>query len=144
MPGLRVVRELDALVRERGRPRIIVSDNGPELTSRAVLIWAAEQHINWHYITPGKPLENGYIENLNGKIRDECLNEHWFRSLAEAKAIIEAWRHDYNHVRPHSSLGYKTPKEFIEINSSGGMPPELLMNTQRQSTTNQGLYSQLD
>jgi len=144
LPGLRVVRELDALVKRRGKPKVIVSDNGPELTSRAVLIWAAEHGIDWHYITPGKPQQNGFTESLNGKLRDECLNEHWFGSLAEAKAIIEAWRQDYNHVRPHSSLGYKTPKEFIESNSSGGMPPELLMIPSTQSITNQGLYSKPD
>ena len=144
MPGLRVVRELDTLVKQRGRPKVIVSDNGPELTSRAVLIWAAQQHIDWHYITPGKPQQNGFTESLNGKIRDECLNEHWFRNLAEAREIIEAWRQDYNHVRPHSSLDYKTPMEFIEINSSGAIAPELLIKPSDHVITNRRLSSQLD
>lgn len=101
------------LIAMRGKPKVIVSDNGPELTCRAVLIWASENNIDWHYIQPGKPQQNGYTESLNDKIRDECLNEHWFGSLAEARQIIEAWRQDYNHVRPHSSLNYLTPMEFV-------------------------------
>ena len=99
-----------------------------ELTGRAVLIWAAENNIDWHYIQPGKLQQNGYTESLNDKIRDECLNEHWFGSLAEARQIIEDWRQDYNHVRPHSSLGYLTPMEFVSekngAKKSGGMPPD--------------------
>lgn len=89
----------------RGKPRVIVSDNGPELTSRVVLIWAAQNDIDWHYIQPGKPQQNGYTESLNDKSCDESLNEHWFGSLAEARTIIETRWQDYNHVRPHSSLG---------------------------------------
>ncbi len=112
LPGLRVARELDRLLQSRGKPACIVSDNGTELTSRAVLQWAQAQSIHWHYIRPGKPTENGYTESLNGKIRDECLNEHWFLSLAEARQIIALWKEDYNHVRPHSSLNYRTPAEF--------------------------------
>src|SRR5271165_6138920 len=104
MPGSRVARELDALVRKHGKPNLIVSDNGTELTSRVVLQWAAEQGIEWHYITPGRPSENGFTESLNGKIRDECLNEHWFLSLAEARAIVEAWRQDYNRASEHPSV----------------------------------------
>jgi putative transposase len=114
LPGVRVVRELEQLVRRRGRPAIIVSDNGTELTSRAVLQWAAVQGIAWHYTTPGKPTENGFTESLNGKIRDECLNAHWFTSLAEARRIITSWKEDYNHVRPHSSLNYLTPAAFVQ------------------------------
>jgi putative transposase len=110
--GVRVVRELAALVRQQGKPSCIVSDNGTELTSRAVLQWAQDNNIEWHYITPGKPTENGYTESLNGKIRDECLNEHLFMSLAHARHLIEAWRQDYNNIRPHSSLGYQTPTAF--------------------------------
>ena len=109
--GVRVVRELEALVHRRGKPKVIVSDNGTELTSRAVLQWSSAQCIDWHYITPGRPSENGYTESLNGKLRDECLNEHWFSTLHEARSILEAWRRDYNTVRPHSSLGYQTPSE---------------------------------
>ena len=141
MPGQRVVRELDRLIRHHGKPRSIVSDNGTELTSRAVLQWAAAQGIEWHYITPGRPSENGFTESLNGKIRDECLNEHWFTSLSDAKAIIEDWRWDYNHVRPHSSLGYKTPQEFIESNGLGDISPRPLNNAQHSAMHQYRLYS---
>lgn len=110
--GVRVVRELDLLVAKLGKPHCIVSDNGTELTSRAVLQWAQDNQIEWHYITPGKPTENGYTESLNGKIRDECLNEEIFGSLAYARHVIEAWRQDYNNIRPHSSLGYQTPAAY--------------------------------
>lgn len=112
LPGKRVVRELDAIVAERGRPEMIVSDNGTELTSNAMLKWAEDNGVEWHYIAPGKPQQNGFMESFNGKLRDECLNEHVFSSLAEARRIIDAWRIDYNTVRPHSSLGYLTPEEF--------------------------------
>jgi len=110
--GVRVVRELDNLIAKLGKPHCIVSDNGTELTSRAVLQWAQDKNIAWHYITPGKPTENGYTESLNGKIRDECLNENVFVSLAYARHLIEVWRQDYNNVRPHSSLGYQTPASY--------------------------------
>ena len=93
-------------------PGTIVSDNGTELTSNAILGWADETDVGWHYIAPGKPQQNGFMESFNGKLRDECLNEHVFSTLAEARCIIEAWRIDYNTVRPHSSLGYLTPEEF--------------------------------
>jgi len=119
MPALRVVRELEALVRRRGKPNVILSDNGTELTSRAVMQWAAEQNIDWHYITPGRPQQNGFTESLNGKLRDECLNEHWFSTLHEARSILEAWRRDYNTVRPHSALNYLTPAEFIAAQGAG-------------------------
>lgn len=149
MPGLRVVRELDALVQKRGKPKVIVSDNGPELTSMAVLIWASEQGIAWHYIQPGKPQQNGYTESLNDKIRDECLNEHWFGNLAEARMLIENWRQDYNHVRPHSSLNYLTPMEFAAAKNgakrSGGIPPDLSLTVLTPpSITQTGLYPQMD
>lgn len=112
LPGLRVARTLDRLVMERGRPAMIVSDNGTELTSNTMLRWAEDNGVEWHYIAPGKPQQNGFMESFNGKLRDECLNEHVFASLAEARRIIEAWRIDYNTVRPHSSLDYLTPEEF--------------------------------
>lgn len=121
LPGTRVVRELDRLVAQRGRfPKCIVSDNGPELTSQAILRWAQERGIDWHYITPGKPSENGFTESLNGKIRDEFLNEHWFATLAEAQQLAAEWLHDYNHVRPHSSLNYLTPMEFVRRQEAVG------------------------
>lgn len=116
LSGHRVVRELERLIRQYGKPDVIVSDNGTELTSKAVLQWAAEHDIQWHYITPGKPSENGFTESLNGKIRDECLNEYLFRNLNHARIVLETWRKDYNHVRPHSSLNYQTPMEFLYKN----------------------------
>jgi putative transposase len=122
LPGQRIARELDAVIQQRGKPKLIVSDNGTELTSRAILLWSQEQNIGWHYITPGKPTENGYTESLNGKLRDECLNEHWFSTLDEARAVVEAWRQDYNRIRPHSSLGYLTPQEYAEQLSAKALP----------------------
>lgn len=110
--GARVVRELDALVARHGKPSCIVSDNGTELTSCVVLHWAQQIGVEWHYITPGKPRENGFTESLNGRIRDECLNEHVFGSLAHARHLIEQWRLDYNNVRPHGSLGHQTPAAY--------------------------------
>lgn len=112
LPGLRVIRELDAVIAVRGKPEAIVSDNGPELTSKAVLIWAARHGIKWHYIDPGKPQQNGFTESLNGKMRDEFLDLHWFSTLKEVQVRLEAWRCDYNEVRPHSSLGWLTPEEY--------------------------------
>ncbi len=121
LPGLRVVRELDRLVQQRGCPKVIVSDNGTELTSRVVLQWAQQQGIEWHYITPGKPQENGFTESMNGKIRDEFLNEHWFMTLTEAQRLAADWLYDYNHIRPHSSLNYLTPMQFIQRQEAGGV-----------------------
>jgi putative transposase len=114
LSGLRVARVLDELKMQRGLPGQIRSDNGPEFTSRALDQWAYEQGIRWHYIQPGRPMENGYVESFNGRLRDECLNENWFCSLAEARGTIEAWRQDYNQCRPHSALGYRTPEEFAK------------------------------
>jgi putative transposase len=120
--GVRVVRELERLGLERGTPQIIVSDNGTELTSSAVLRWAIDR-VAWHYIQPGKPVQNAFIESFNSRLRDECLNEHVFVSLAEAREIITAWRHDYNHVRPHSSLGALTPIEFADQQGDRPLEP---------------------
>lgn len=112
LSGLRVTRELTAVMERRGRPRTIVSDNGTELTSMAVLRWCQETRIDWHYIAPGKPMQNGFVESFNGSFRDELLNETLFSSLAEARVKINAWKEDYNRIRPHSSLGNLTPEEF--------------------------------
>jgi putative transposase len=112
LSGLRVARELDAIVRHRGRPTTIVSDNGTEFTSNAILTWADETCVGWHYIAPGKPQQNGFIESFNGRLRDELLNETLFRSLPHARAVLEAWRRDYNEERPHSKLGWMTPRDF--------------------------------
>lgn len=138
MPGLRVVRELNYLIARRGKPKVIVSDNGPELTSRAVLIWAHEQGIEWHYIQPGKPQQNGYTESLNGKIRDEFLNEHWFGSLHEVRGLLDEWRQDYNAIRPHSSLGYLTPMEYAAKNFAGASPGIIKVDGRQSSVYNPG------
>ncbi len=113
--GIRVVRMLDRLKVERGLPRQIRSDNGPEFISKAVEQWAYENGVDWHFIEPGKPIENAYVESFNARFRDECLNENWFTGLADARQKIEAWRQDYNRHRPHSSLGYRTPEEFAAM-----------------------------
>jgi putative transposase len=112
LSGRRVVRELTAIAERRGLPCMVVSDNGTELTSHAVLAWCQDTGVEWHYIAPGKPMQNGFVESFNGRLRDECLNEHLFSTLASARRIIEAWRTDYNTVRPHSSLGGLAPAEF--------------------------------
>jgi len=110
--GSRVARVLAHLLETRGRPDLIVCDNGPEFAGKTLDAWAYQASVKIHFIRPGKPVENGYIESFNGKFRDECLNNHWFLDLADAKTKIEAWRQDYNEVRPHSSLGDLTPKEY--------------------------------
>ena len=113
LSGLRVGRELDRITELRGcRPAMVVSDNGTELTSHAILRWQEERSVLWHYIAPGKPQQNGFVESFNGRFRDECLNEHLFGSLAAARRIIEARRIDYNTARPHTSLGGLTPAAF--------------------------------
>ena len=108
----RVIAVLSRLVSERGAPLHLRSDNGPEFVSRALLQWIVDQGIGCALIDPGKPWQNGVNESFNGKFRDECLSLEWFRSRAEAKVVIEAWRKHYNAVRPHSSLGYLTPMAF--------------------------------
>jgi transposase InsO family protein len=110
--GARVARELSAIVATRGKPAMIVSDNGTELTSNAILTWSADMKIEWHYIMPGKPMQNGYVESFNGRMRDELLNESLFLGLADARCAIAAWVADYNNARPHSSLNYRTPAAF--------------------------------
>ena len=114
LPGLRVVRELEAIIAGRGRPAMCVSDNGTELTGMAVLRWCQEMRIEWHYIAPGKPTQNAFIESFNGRLRDELLNETLFTSLAQARAVLAAWKDDYNNVRPHSALGNLTPTEYAD------------------------------
>lgn len=112
LSGVRVARELSRLIAQRGAPKMIVSDNGTELTSHAILRWVRKAGIEWHYIAPGKPTQNAFVESFNGRLRDECLNEHLFDSLGDARRIIEAWRIDYNTVRPHTSLGGLSPVSY--------------------------------
>jgi len=112
LSGVRVARELDQLIAARGKPATIVSDNGTELTSNAILTWADERRVGWHYIAPGKPMQNGLCESFNGRLRDELLNETLFRSLLHARDALAAWRRDYNADRPHSRLGWMTPVAY--------------------------------
>jgi putative transposase len=114
LPGARVARVLDRLLAHRGRPDRIVVDNGPEFTSKALDQWAYERGVELRFIQPGKPVENCFVESFNGKMRDECLNAHWFTMLADARQTIGLWRLDYNQVRPHTSLGGLTPEQFAE------------------------------
>jgi putative transposase len=110
--GLYVARVLDQAARFRGYPKAIRTDQGPEFTSRVLDQWAYAKGVTLKLIQAGKPTQNAYIESFNGKFRDECLNEHWFTSLAQARAVIGAWRQDYNEARPHSALSYLCPAEF--------------------------------
>jgi putative transposase len=119
LSGTRVVRELEELVNLRGKPHQIISDNGTEFTSMAVLRWSESHSVGWHYIEPGKPMQNGTIESFNGRVRDEFLNQHWFMSLKEVKELAEGWRKDYNGHRPHSALCGLTPEEFKRAHEGG-------------------------
>jgi putative transposase len=112
LPAGRVARVLDRLAVTRGLPEVLVMDNGPEFRSHELDVWATQRGVRLHFIRPGKPMENAFIESFNGKLRDECLNTHWFTDLADARKTIEDWRRRYNTVRPHSSLGNCTPAEF--------------------------------
>lgn len=117
LSGARVARELDLAILRRGKaPSMIVSDNGTEFTSMTILSWSQERRIEWHYIAPGKPTQNAFIESFNGKLRDELLNETVFRSLNHARAALAQWRHDYNTCRPHSATGNLPPAIFAKLN----------------------------
>jgi putative transposase len=115
LPGSRVVRVLERLCGQRERPAQLVLDNGPELISRALEQWAHEHTVTLHFIEPGKPMQNAHCESFHGRLRDECLNEHWFLGLGDARRIVETWRQDYNQVRPHSALSYQTPEAFRQV-----------------------------
>ena len=114
LSGQRVSRRLEALRQADRLPGTIVCDNGTEFTSKAMLKWSLDKGIKLNFIEPGKPTQNAYIESFNGKFRQECLRQHWFGSLLEAREVVEAWRQDYNQVRPHSSLEYRTPQEVVQ------------------------------
>jgi len=114
LPGARVVRVLERLCAVHGRPAAITMDNGPEFAGLALDAWAYREGVQLDFIEPGRPMQNGHLERFNGKFRDECLNQHWFTDLDDARATIAAWRDDYNRVRPHSALGNLTPLDFAE------------------------------
>ena len=113
--GQYVARLLDQAAVFRGYPKVVRTDNGPEFTSRAFMAWAQSHGIRHILIQPGRPMQNGYIESFNGKFRDECLNEHWFETLPQAREAIMVWRKDYNEVRPHSSCGRMPPASFAAL-----------------------------
>jgi putative transposase len=117
----RVTRALDQLIEERGQPENVRSDNGPEFTSRRMLGWAEERKINLIHIQPGRPMQNGHVESFHGRLRDECLNANWFRTLSDIRQTLNNWRQEYNCERPHSSLAYRTPAEFSRALDYGDM-----------------------
>ena len=141
--GIRVARELDRLLVEHGKPKTIVSDNGTELTSNAILRWADDHAVAWHYIAPGKPVQNAFIESFIGRLRDEMLNETLFRSLAHTRAALDIWRADYNNKRPHSRLGWMTPTTYAAARRSAalrlpdGSAPRPAAITAQQGNTRQ-------
>jgi len=112
LPSVRVIRVLDEIAAQRPLPKVIRSDNGPEFTSRRFLSWSMEKQVRSTTIQPGKPTQNAHIESFNGRFRDECLNSNWFLNLNDARRKVQAWRLDYNTVRPHSSLAYRSPEKF--------------------------------
>lgn len=112
--GHQVARFLDQLCEERRKPKKIVCDNGTEFTSKAMFFWSKESHVSLGFIQPGKPTQNAFVESLNGKFRNECLDRQWFRTMEEARVEIDLWREHYNHVRPHSSLNYLPPVEYAK------------------------------
>jgi transposase InsO family protein len=126
--GVRVARELSILIDRHGKPGMIVSDNGTELTSNAILAWTADNAIQWHYIAPGKPIQNAFVESFNGRMRDELLNETLFLDLDHARHAIGEWVADYNTARPHSSLGYRTPSAYAEALQSANGPCAALVD----------------
>ena len=134
--GARVVRVLNEIAQGEGLPELITIDNGPEFISKALDNWAYQRGVRLNFIRPGKPVDNSFIESFNGKFRDECLNDHWFTSLDEARRIIEDWRIDYNNERPHTSLGDLTPEEFLAKERekfSTGMPVETVLTSSGDS-----------
>lgn len=139
--GIRVARELDQLLAQCGKPRMIVSDNGTELTSNAILRWADDYKVAWHYIAPGKPVQNAFAESFIGRLRDELLNETLFRSLPHARALLETWRIDYNTNRPHSGLGWMSPTTYAvqrrsaALRSTDGSAPRTAAITAQQGIT---------
>ena len=141
LSGVRVARELDRIAETRGYPCMVVSDNGTELTSNAILKWQEDRKVEWHYIAPGKPMQNGFVESFNGRLRDECLNEHLFRNMIHARQLIADWHDDYNHQRPHSSLNGMTPWEYANtIKDDQGRSRTI--KTRTELTYKRGLFGE--
>ncbi|WES30017.1 IS3 family transposase [Varunaivibrio sulfuroxidans] len=140
LSGLRVARELNAIIMRRGKPHMVVSDNGTELTSIAILKWSQERRIEWHYTQPGKPTQNAFVESFNGRLRDECLNETLFSSVRHARAVLATWKHDYNYVRPHSAHGGATPVEFADQADMGHAPYQLDQSAHKGQCFETGPY----
>ena len=148
LTGMRVARELDVLIHRRGKPITIVSDNGTEFTSTAILSWSQEARIEWHYIAPGKPTQNAFIESFNGRLRDELLNETLFHSLGHAREMLALWKTDYNMVRPHSAIGNLPPAIYAKLNAAamqrdgasehyGGSTPRPVASPSRSGSNDQ-------
>jgi putative transposase len=129
LSGARVARELDTIAAFRGKPLAVVSDNGTELTSTSILRWSQERQVEWHYIAPGKPTQNAFVDSFNGWLREECLNQTLFTSMVQTGAVLADWRQDYNTVRPHSKPGGLTRAE-IAANRAGRVPPNPLPSPQ--------------
>lgn len=128
----RVIRVLERLIMERGVPENVRSDNGPEFTSRRMIGWAEDRKLTLVHIQPGRPMQNGYVESFHGRLRDECLNAHWFRTLQDVRRTLDCWRQEYNCERPHSGLNYMTPEEFRQRADRGKDGDEAaLENTNR-------------
>ena len=126
---------LERLIGERGRPDSVRSDNGPEFTSRQMLAWAEDWKVGLVHIQPGRPMQNGHVESFHGKLRDECLNASWFRTMNDVRYTLATWREEYNGERPHSSLDYRTPNEFCKIlEGRGAMAPLPSLTTTINST----------
>ena len=145
LSGLRVARELDRLMAERGRPAMIVTECGSEFTSNAILAFADAARVQWHYIAPGKPMQNAFIESFNGRLRDELLNKTLFSTLNQARAALSIWRADYNGSRRHSALGWQTPSAFaatfhprrdLPLRPANGSAPDPVSPKGEQAITN--------
>lgn len=135
LPGARVTRVLDGVIAQRGQPHTIVCDNGPEFSGQVLDAWAYQRGIAVHFIAPGKPTQNAFVESFNGRFREECLDQHWFASLSEARVVIDAWRVEYNTERPHSSLNDQTPEEFAATLEAASTAAPRLVEHQEQLIT---------
>lgn len=142
----RVTRVLEWIIGQRGTPEVIRCDNGPEFTSRHFLVWCEERGIRLIHIQPGRPMQNGHVKSFNSRFRDECLNHHWFTTLADAKEKIERWLMEYNSERPHSSRAYRTPEEYARSAQSSPtgwrcLPSRLVAARQRKRSRRTALAS---